>query len=725
MIKVARREFIKLGAASSLGLMLGVPVVSADPGKAVSLRPLIRVGTDNRITVYAQNPDMGQGVKTSLPMIIAEELDVDWSKIRIEQADWDPQFENQFSGGSLSVRLNFTAMRQAGASARQMLLQSAAKRWQVPISDLEASMGIVRHAASKRQSSYGDLAEAAATLPVPDDPVLKDIADFELIGQPIPDVDLSTMLDGSLQFSSDLKLPNMLYAAVKRSPCSDGQPGAIDSEAARNVDGVVGIEVLRNDEFGGRIVFPNSPNFVSGVAILAESTWAAMKAAKLVNVEWRQPDALDDSDALFTEFEDALSRDAALVRSDGNATQALASLPNTIDSTYRLPFLAHVPMEAMNCTADVGDDGITLWAPTQQPGMLAETVAVALGVATETITVHVLRSGGAFGRRYYADFAVEAAVLSRKAGRPVKVVWTREDDIAHDYFRPASIQRIRAGCDSNGQITGWHHKVISYPRGLFLERDSFAELENYEFPAGFISNLLLEYGHVKARIPLGQWRAIEHSSNVFAVASAIDEVAHLCGQDPVVFLSQLIGKERYVQVLEDFRFEASRLLVVLEKAAKEANWGTPLPAGHGRGIAVSYNQGAWVAEVAEVAVTDRKLRVKRITAAVDCGLIVNPNGAEAQVEGAIIEGMAAALLGEITVRGGVVEQSNFHNYQFLRMNETPEISIHFIKSDDAPRGLGEGPLPPVAPAICNAIFAAIGERIRTLPVRLADNTSVI
>ena len=720
MSEVNRREFVKLSVLGGAGLMLGMPTIAPARSRHgdVALQPLISIGADGHVTLFAQNPEIGQGVKTSLPMIIAEELDVDWSTISVEQSGQDSRLENQFSGGSLSIRLNFTAMRQAGASARQMLLQAAAQHWQLPASELTTHNGYVLHEKTSRKLGYGAFAEAAAKLSIPEDPELKSNSEFKLIGQSVSDVDLGKIISGKQQYSQDLKLADMLYAVVSRSPYSDGQPVSFDTAEALKVNGVVGFEMLRNDKHGGRIALPNSPNFVSGVAVLAENTWAAMEGARRLTVEWDEPDPLPDSAHLMTTFESSLQEEGETIRDDGSVEDATAAASASIDSEYRLPFLAHVPMEPMNCTVDASGNGITVWAPTQNPEMLVETLSAVLKVEPESITVHVLRSGGAFGRRFYADFSVDAAILSRKLQRPVKVVWPREDDVRHDYFRPASLQRIKAAVDDEGQVSAWHHKVTSHSRSPYLERDgSPTELDNYEFPAGFIPNLRYEYVHTPARIPLGQWRAVEHSSNVFVVASAIDELAHASGTDPVEFLLRLIGNERYVQVREDFRFDASRLAHVVEKAAREADWGKALPAGSGRGIAASYNQGAWVAEIAEVSVRDRELKIKRIVTAIDCGLIVNPQAAENQVQGGVTEGISAALMGEITVTDGIVDQSNFHDYPLCRMNQVPTIDVHFIASDDNPRGLGEPPLPPVAPAICNAIFAATGQRIRELPLK--------
>jgi len=713
---INRREFIQLTAAGSLGLVIGIPLHSRTADAAVSLHPLIRIGTDDGVTLYAQNPEMGQGVKTALPMIIAEELDIDWSTVEVRQADWDPRLENQFSGGSLSIRLNYDAMRRAGATARAMLLAAAAQRLGRDVGSLKTEQGHVIDASGSIRLSYGELAELAATMPVPNDPPLKDAAAFRLVGQSLPDFDQQAIIRGQQVFSLDLRLPGMLYASVVRCPCADGQPLSFDDSEAKTVPGVVGFHLLRNTEHGGRIILPNCPNFVSGVAVLADNTWSAMTAARKLKVDWQLPEARDDSEALMRQFERALDGELEVVRSDGDV--AAETTGHRIDASYRLPFLAHVPMEPMNCTAQVQGTTAEVWAPTQNPPMAAEAVAKILGIDQDNVTIHVMRSGGAFGRRYYADFIMDTVLLSRHFERPVKVVWTREDDIRYDYFRPASAQRVRAATDGEHRLSHWQQQVASHPRETFLERDgSVAEIANYEFPAGFVPNLSFEYAPVAARVALGQWRATEHSSNVFVVSSAIDELAHAAGIDTVRFWLTLVGEEQFVQVREDFLFDASRLRKVIETAAARSGWGEALPPGRGRGFAASYNQGAWVAEVAEITFMGGELSIDRITCAVDCGLVINPQGARNQVVGGIVEGLSAALHGRISVRDGMVEQSNFHDYRFSRIDEIPEIDVHFIDSADAPRGLGEGPLPPVAPAICNAIFAATGERIRSLPIQ--------
>ena len=723
MSGITRRKFLQLGVISSTGLMLGARLAWSAQGAtsaATVLSPLIHIEADGGITLFAQNPEMGQGVKTSLPMILAEELDVRWQDVMVKQADWMPGQDLQFSGGSLSVRLNYQAMREAGAAARRMLLQAAAQRWQLPLESLATENGLVKHPSGNQVATYGELAREAAGQSYPEDVPLKPIDEFQIIGRAQKDVDLPAMVTGKPLFSLDLNLPGMLYAVFRRSPVSDGQVESFSDKETLKVPGVKAVHSLSNERHGGRVILPNSPNFVSGVAVLADSTWAAMQGAKALQIDWRNPPKLDDTSSLYEAFTAGLDTAAVPVRRDGDPESVIEADKDAFTVEYQVPLLAHAPMEPMNCTARYTESTVEIWAPTQNPGGLAEAVAAALEISPEAISVHVLRSGGAFGRRYYSDFAVDAALLARLSGRPVKVVWTREEDTQHGYFRPAGVHRISASLDEKGRIAAWRHKLAGHSRTAYLEREDppwDSELDQYTFPAGFIPNLLLEHVYVPSRIPLGQWRAISESANVFVVAGVIDELAHRKGIDPVDFWLQLIGETQEVQITDAFALNTSRLRAVIRKAADAANWKRPLPPGRGRGIAATYTQGAWIAEVAELTVTGDRLSVDRVVAAVDCGLVINPAGAEAQVQGAIMDGLSAALMGEITVREGVVEQSNFHDYPLLRMRQAPDIDVLFAASDDTPRGLGEPPLPPLAPAVCNAIFAATGERIRKLPLK--------
>jgi isoquinoline 1-oxidoreductase beta subunit len=732
MSGISRRQLLKLCVMSSTGLMLGVRLVSrasAAVDENSVLHPLVQIASDGGILLFAQNPEMGQGVKTSLPMILAEELDVRLQDVVVRQADWLPGQDLQFSGGSLSIRLNYQAMREAGAAARQMLMQAAAARWALPLETLVTDNGKVRDASGDHAATYSELAADAARLPVPTDVQLKLPSAFRVIGKSHSDVDIKAMVTGNTQFGADLQLPGMLYAVIRHSPVSDGQVASFKDDAALAVAGVRAVHALSNEKHGGRIIQPNSPNFVSGVAVLAANTWAAMQGARALEVQWRNPSKLDDTVSLYEQFHAGLDAEAVQVRRDGNPAGLIDSDAKVFEAVYQVPLLPHAPMEPMNCTARYADGKVEIWAPTQNPGGLAEVVARAMGISQEVVkeqvVVHVMRSGGAFGRRYYSDFAIEAALLARKSGRPVKVVWSRQDDMRHGYFRPAGVHRIRASVDGERRISAWQHTLAGHSRAAYLEREDppwDTELDQYTFPAGFVENLLLEHVFVPSRIPLGQWRGIAPSANIFVAGSAIDELAHRAGEDPVIFLLRLIGEEEAVRITDRFSLDTARLRAVIHKVVEAADWRQPLGWGdeqtrHGRGIAACYDQGSWVAEVAEVSISDGKLKVDRVVAAVDCGRLINPQGAAAQVEGAILDGLSTALMGEITVRDGVVEQSNFHDYRLLRIDQAPEIEVHFIASENEPRGLGEPPLPPLAPAVCNAIFAATGKRIRRLPLR--------
>lgn len=717
---LSRRQFNLLAIGSAAGLFIGFRASGEQPVDAHVLHRLVHVGNDDSITIYVPNPEIGQGVKTALSMIVAEELEVTWENIRVEQAKWDSTLERQFSGGSLSVRLNYQAMREAGALARARLLAAAAHRWGVSAADLRAANGRVSRPGSDQYLHYGTLAREAASIEVAK-PELKSESAFTVVGKSHPDSDIGAIVTGTQRYSLDISFPEMRYAKVARCPHPDGRAVSFDASAARQVSGVLDVFALDNRDHGGRIILPNCPNFVSGVVVVAEHAWAALEGARKLEVEWELPEARDQSDELrkaFAEGVKGAEGEFEVVRLDGNLESAQAEASTRLDVVYELPFLAHVPMEPMNCTVAVREDGVEAWIPTQNPGMAAEVLAKALGVAPEKIEIHVVRSGGAFGRRYYADFVVDAALVSAKLLRPVKLLWSREDDVRHDYFRPASAQRVRAGLDKRGRVCFWHHTVASHPRQTYLEREgSPAEIANYEFPAAFVPALRYDYRAIPARVPVGQWRAVEHSSNVFVVSSVLDELAHASGRDPVELWLDLVGSDQFVQVREDFRFDASRLRAVIETVAQMADWRSPVAQNVGKGIAASYNQGAWVAEVVEVVVKDNHLKVSRVWAAVDCGRVINPSGALQQVQGAVTEGLSAALFGDITVVDGVVQQQNFDSYRLCRMHQVPTIEVRFTGPGGAPRGLGEPPLPPLAPALCNAIFAACGKRIRKLPLK--------
>lgn len=719
-----RREFIKLSLAAGGGLMISINLSSCSrkPAIAHEFSPLIKIDSDGIVTIIAKNPEIGQGIKTSLPMLIAEELGADWNKVKVEQADYNTALYNdQWAGGSLAVRLNWEEMRKAGAMVRYALIEAAAQKTGLPAAEWISSNNTLIHEPSGKKIKFQEVLTDAVKVALPETVELKAIEKFEIVGKPVGQVDLDKLVCGGIRYGIDTVLPGMVYATVLRCPVFDGSAGVVDDTEARVVSGVIDIFKINNADFGGRLVDANSPNFPSGVAVVATNTWSAFKAAKKLKVTWESPASKkENSESILAEFRKVMDAKGMTVRSDGNIRKAKQSAPIHLESEYFVPFLAHVSMEPMNCTVDFREDICEVWAPTQNPESLQHGLIKLFDLKPEQIKIHLPRIGGAFGRRYYVDYAIDAAVISKRIGKPVKLTWSREDDIQHDWYRPASLQKISASIDNEGNILAWNHKLANASRKTSLGREGApngTELEEYEFPSGFISNLTLEYGHVLSDVPLGQWRAVGHSANVFVVQSFLDELAEKANMDPIDFYLKLLGPVRMVPIAGQFKLDISRLIAVVEKVRANSNWNAGLAPGFGRGFAASYNQGAFVAEVVTVKMDDtQKVKIIKVDAVIDCGIVVNPSGARAQVEGAIIEGLCAALYGAITINEGRTVQTNFNDYRWMRMAEVPPIEVEFIKNDLPPRGLGEPPLPPAAPALTNAIFAASGNRIRKLPI---------
>ena len=716
-----RREFLTVAMTTAGGLLLGIRSEGA-PRRLDPLRPapvgltaFVEIAPDGTVIITAKSPEIGQGVKTSLPMIVAEELDVDWKRVRVVEAPFDEmRFGSQGVGGSTSVSENWLLLRRAGATARHLLVGAAAVRWGVDRSSLTTEAGAVIHARSGRRATYGALAAAAARLPVPTEVMLKSPSAFRLIGRRIAPADAADLVTGRARYGLDARVPGMRYACIARAPFGARLQDVRDSAAldTPGVQRVIPVEGSRN------------PTGVRpGIAVVADSTWAAIRGCRALGVTWEEAASAGTAE-LASGLAAALERGGKVVRNDGNVDAAFAAAARTVEAVYELPFLAHVPLEPPNCIADVRVDRCEVWVPTQDPGDVRAIVAATTGLPPDRVTVHPTRCGGGFGRRLMVDYAGEAALLSQRAGAPIQVIWTREDDLSHDFYRPACRHRLRAALDGSGRVTAWAQHLANPSRyayaGATRVGPEASEMYADDFPAACVPNLRYEYTNVDTPIPRGAWRSTLHSANAFAVQSFMDEVAAAAGRDPLAFRLDWLGGPRELQYHDHGGpvFDPGRLAGVLRLAADRAGWGAPLPAGRARGIAGHFTFGSYAAEVVEVSLDPAaEFRVDRVVAAVDCGTVVNRSGAEAQVEGGILEGLCAALYGEITVERGRVRETNFDAYRWLRIGEAPRIEAHFVENGEPPRGLGEPPVPPVAPALANALFALTGRRVRRLPLR--------
>jgi isoquinoline 1-oxidoreductase beta subunit len=702
---------------------------AAGPG-SFSPNAFLQIDPDGAVTLMATRPEMGQGVRTALPMMIAEELEVDWKKIRIVQAELDPEkYGEQYVGGSNSMPESWEPMRKAGAAARMMLIQAAAQLWGVSEQSCHAESGEVIHSASGRRLSYGSLVAGARRIPAPKEIRLKEPKDYKLLGTRVASLDIPEIVTGRIGFGLDTKVANLLHAVIERSPVFGGTIAAVEEREARAVAGVqtvIRIDADALPEFG-----ENSPKPASGVAVIADSTWAALKGRKALRVTWNPGAGAGDSTERLREQAMELSKKppARVKFETGDPDQALARAAKTIEAVYEVPYLAHAPMEPMNCVAHCNGDSCEIWAPTQNPEGARSVAAKVLGIPERRIRIHLVRMGGAFGRRFYADFVAEAVILSKAVAAPVQVFWTREDDMRHGFYRPAGYYVLRAGIDSKGKLTAWTESLINAARGEYLhwnlpegmrEFPAAADLWQYDFPGGLVPNFRISGSALHTRIPRGQWRAVEDSMNVFVYQGFIDEVAHLAGRDPLEYRLELLGSPREMPYDSDpkYTYNTGRLAAVLRLAADKAGWGKSLPRGWGRGIAGAYCNEAYVAQVAEVEVDAAgSVKVQRVVSAVDCGTVINLSGAEAQVEGSILYGLSAALWEQITVEQGQVVEGNFNDFPVMRLPDVPKLEIHFVPSALPPLGMGEPALPPIAPALTNAIFAATGKRLRRLPIR--------
>ncbi len=725
---ISRRKFMVRSTVAGAGLLVGLRfsgpmLLSQESEKAKKKSPVnpfdayIHVKPDGKISLIVAKSEMGQGIKTGLAMILAEEADVDFNAVSVEQAETRPDiYEHMGTGGSGSTMENFMPLRRAGATVRELMITAAAQKWNVPKTECDAKKGLVRHTKSSRQTRYGELVEAASKLPLPDpDKVpLKNESEFELIGHATPRVDIPSKVNGSAGFGLDVRVPDMLFAVVARCPTFGGKPAhfeASKAKAAPGVRDVFEIPALGKDMYTA-----------GGIVVVADSTWAAMKGRDALQIEWdRGPAASESSASLRESLRAAASRPGKRIRNDGNVDEALPSSAKRVEAVYEFPHLAHATMEPMNITVHARDNEAEVWAPTQSPDWVQRTVAKLLDLPPQKVIVHTTLLGGGFGRRYMADYPAEATQIAKVVGKPVQLVWSREDDMTHDFYRPAACHRMRGAVNQAGHPLLWSHTITSTSIGAFwgapdkLEESEVGGAKQMPYA---IPNVRLEYAAVPSSVPPLWWRSVEHSFNGFAVECFIDELAAGAGKDPVEFRRGLLVKPANWKPKDEDDPDPSRLRGVLDIAAEKAGWGKPLPKGKGRGIASYHSFGSYIAEAAEVTVSGKDFKIDRIVAAIDCGQVVNPESVRAQAESAIIYGLSAALKNEITIKDGAVEQSNFDGYDPIRIDEAPPIEVHLLKSKEDPGGMGEPALPPAAPAVANAIFAASGKRLRRLPFQL-------
>ncbi len=690
----SRRGFLRASAAAAGGVMIGFQLGSQESSSAVSskLNAFVHVGTDDVVTLFIHKAEMGQGTVTSLSMLLAEELECDWKKIRTEFPGVNREYgPMQGVFGSASVRTSFDSLRRAGAAAREMLVQAAAKQWGVAPSDCHAENSVVVNNATKARVTYGSLAEAASKLTVPANPALKDPAQFHLLGKPVKRLDTPAKVDGSAQFGMDVRLPGMVYAAVARCPVFGGKLKSFDAARAKAVPGVKMVVKISN-----------------GVAVVADNTWSAMQGRRVLDVQWDEgPIAAMSTPALTKIFQERMQHPGAEARKEGDAPAALAAAARKIEADYEVPFLAHAPMEPLNCTADVTGDRCTVWASTQGQSAARDIAARITGLPPEKVEVHTLYMGGGFGRRAAADYIGEAVEVSKAVSAPVKLTWSREDDLQQDLYRPASYTRFAGALDAAGWPLALSSRIACPPFGGIRNGLSRTGVEGIADLPYAIPHMFVDYHAVEAGIPVSYWRSVGYSQNTFFAESFLDEMAAAGGKDPVEVRRRLLAK-------------SPRMLGVLDLVAEKSQWSKPPAAGRARGVSLVNNIGSFTAQVAEVSVAGGKLKVHRVVCAVDCGRVVNPAILEQQMQSGIVFGLAAALKGGITIDRGRVQQSNFHQYDVLRIDEMPVVEVHIVNSQNASGGAGEASTPGIAPAVCNAIFKATGKRIRRLPIRPED-----
>lgn len=704
MSPLSRREFITAGVAAGAGLVIGFYLPhgsNGTNGEVFSPNAYLKITPDDKVIVVVPRSEMGQGVRTSLPMILAEELEADWKKIEIEQAGASTLFGDQTTGGSASVRTTWDPMRKAGAAAREMLISAAALQWGVARASCKAENGAVLHSASNRRASYGELANRAATLPVPTDVTLKTAKDYKIIGKPIPRLDTPAKVNGSAEYGIDFRVPDMKYAVLARCPVIGGKVANFDDKDTKKISGV---------SYVGKIGD-------SSIAVVADSVWSAMEGRRVLQVSWDEGPNKDlNTAACMDSLRQGASKKGVPLFSTGDVTKASG---RRIEAAYELPFMAHAPMEPGNATAHYQGSKCEVWAPTQVPQDVRDSVATAVGLDPDNVKVHVLLIGGGFGRRLEHDYGVEAAQVSKAINGPVKVIWTREDDMRNSTYRPASYHKLSAVVDGQGWPVAFSHHVvapsISAQKGQPGEGGVDPDLKDeaaliYSFP-----NALLEYVATETPVPLGWMRSVYALQVGFASECFIDELATAAGKDPLAYRLHLLSKDEDIKYF-DATWRTARMRGVLQLAADKAGWSKPLPASHYHGIACFGCFSTYCAQVVELSMEQNQPRVHRVVSAIDCGQVVNPNILEQQIQGGVIYGLTNALRAKITIEKGRIVQGNFDDYAPIRMNEIPKVEAYFVESTEPPTGAGEPPIPPLAPAICNAIYAATKKRIRALPI---------
>ncbi|MDQ2774147.1 MAG: molybdopterin-dependent oxidoreductase [Acidobacteriota bacterium] len=741
---LSRRSFLHVTALAGGGMLLGTYLepkgFAQQPAQQAPLEPntFIRIAADGTVTLISRNPEIGQGIKTMLPMLIAEELEVDWKSVKVEQADYDPKYGLQSTGGSRAASNNFVPMQQVGAAGRQMLIAAAAKKWNVPENECYAKQGRVYHRTTDRSFGYGELAAMAATMPAPDlkGMKLKDANAYSIIGQWTPGVDVPDIVSGKPIFGIDFTMPGMLFAAYQKCPVFGGKVVSANLDEIKKLPGVRHAFVVDHAVDVGPVM-KGDPGLEPGIAIVADTWWQAQSARKKLEVKWDEGPAADQSSEAFAKQAQELSQQTPqrTLKTDGDVEEAFKSGAKVVEGAYTYPFISHAPLEPRNCSAHFKDGKLDIWSTTQQPARGHQLTAKILGIPESGIAVHLLRAGGSFGRGLTNDYMVEVGYIAKTIGVPVKLVWSREDDMTHDYYRPGGFHFLKGAVDNSGALVAWRNHFVSYGEGETYSPS--ASISPTEFPSGFVPNFAMYSSVMPLRLKTGALRAPGANSQCFVMQSFIDELAHAAGKDPVQFRLELLAQPGRQMVkgaakpkvenepaptraaAQPQSYDVARMRGVLENVAEKSGWGKrSLPKGTAMGVAFHYSFQGYFAHVAEVTVTANKaVKVNKLWVCGDVGSqIINPSGAEAQVQGAVVDGLSELMFQEITLERGRVVQTNYNQHQLLRIRNAPPVEVHFVKTGHAPTGLGEPALPPVIPAVCNAIFAATGQRIRSIPL---------